>query len=194
MKYMMYFCILAVICVSLAGMVWSQAGQAPQTVLDFTLARLDGQAQPLGAYRGKVLLLVNVASQCGLTPQYEALQALYLRYRDRGLMVMGFPANDFNGQEPGSNEEIQAFCSSKYQVTFPMFAKIGVTGEDQHPLYRFLTGEETNPGMAGPVKWNFTKFLAGRDGRVLARFEPRVKPDSPEVVAAIEKALSLPEK
>ena len=138
----------------------------------------------MAAYKGKVLLLVNVASKCGFTPQYTALEALYEKYKGEGLVVMGFPANNFMAQEPGTNEEIKTFCSRKYNVTFPMYSKISVKGDDKAPLYQFLTEQK-----GGEIKWNFTKFLIGRDGTIIARFEPAVKPDSPEVVSAIEKAL-----
>jgi len=157
--------------------------------LDFTLNSIDGQPAPLSQYRGKVLLLVNVASQCGYTPQYAGLEAIYEKYKDRGLVVLGFPANNFRAQEPGTDQEIKAFCTRKYNVTFPMYSKISVAGEDQAPLYRFLTDTRANPAAGGPIKWNFTKFLVGRDGTVLRRFEPVVTPESPAVVSAIEDAL-----
>jgi glutathione peroxidase len=159
------------------------------SVLDFTLKSIDGKPSPLSAYRGKVVLMVNVASRCGYTPQYEGLEAVYRKYKDQGLVVLGFPANNFGGQEPGSDEEIKTFCSSKYNVTFPMYSKISVKGEDQAPLYQFLTDAKTNPSFAGDIKWNFTKFLVDRQGKVIARFESPVKPESPEVSGAIEKAL-----
>jgi glutathione peroxidase len=136
-----------------------------------------------------VLLLVNVASKCGFTPQYTALEALYEKYKGQGLVVIGFPANNFMAQEPGTNEEIKTFCSRKYNVTFPMYSKISVKGDDKAPIYQFLTDKGANPNTGGEIKWNFTKFLVARDGPVVSRFEPAVKPDSPEVVAAIEKAL-----
>src|SRR5580693_8480011 len=154
------------------------------SVYEFTLNSIDGQPAPLAAYKGKVLLVVNVASKCGFTPQYTALEALYEKYKDQGLVVIGFPANNFMSQEPGTNEEIKTFCSRKYNVTFPMYSKISVKGDDKAPLYQFLTEQK-----GGDIKWNFTKFLIGRDGTIIARFEPKVTPDSPEVVAAIEKAL-----
>ena len=159
------------------------------SLYDFTLNSIDGQAAPLAAYKGKVLLLVNVASKCGFTPQYTALEALYEKYKDQGLVVIGFPANNFMAQEPGTNEEIRTFCTRKYNVTFPMYTKISVKGDDQAPLYQFLTDIGANPATGGEIKWNFTKFLVARDGKVIARFEPAVKPDSPQVVGAIEKAL-----
>ncbi len=157
--------------------------------LDFTLNSIDGQPAPLSQYRGKVLLLVNVASQCGYTPQYAGLEALYEKYKDKGLVVLGFPANNFRGQEPGTNEEIKAFCNRKYSVTFPMYSKISVAGEDKAPLYQYLTDKQANPSTGGEIKWNFTKFLVGKDGRVVQRFEPAVIPESPEVVTAVEEAL-----
>jgi glutathione peroxidase len=159
------------------------------SVLEFTLNSIDGQPAPLAAYKGKVLLLVNVASKCGFTPQYKELEAIYEKYKDQGLLVIGFPANNFLSQEPGTNEEIKTFCSLKYNVTFPMYSKISVKGDDMAPLYQFLTDKSANPATGGEIKWNFTKFLVGRDGKVAVRFEPAVKPDAPEVVGAIEKAL-----
>jgi glutathione peroxidase len=160
-----------------------------KSVLDFTLKNIDGKETKLSDYRGKVLLLVNVASQCGYTPQYEGLQAIYAKYRDQGLVVMGFPANNFGGQEPGTNEEIKQFCTLKYKVLFPMFAKISVKGADIHPLYKFLTSKETDPEFGGDITWNFNKFLVDRDGKVIARFGTQEKPEGEKVTQAIEKAL-----
>jgi glutathione peroxidase len=154
------------------------------SVYEFTLNSIDGQPAPLAAYKGKVLLVVNVASKCGFTPQYTALEALYEKYKDQGLVVIGFPANNFMSQEPGTNEEIKTFCSRKYNVTFPMYSKISVKGDDKAALYQYLTSTS-----GGEIKWNFTKFLVSKDGTVIARFEPKVTPDSPEVISAIEKAL-----
>jgi glutathione peroxidase len=151
---------------------------------DFTLNSLDGKPAPLSQYAGKATLLVNVASRCGLTPQYEGLEKLYEKFKDKGLVVLGFPANNFGAQEPGSNEEIKEFCSLNYGVTFPMYAKISVRGEDIDPLYRYLTNLS-----GGDIQWNFTKFLFGKDGNLIQRFEPTVTPESPEMVGAIEKAL-----
>ncbi len=153
-------------------------------VYEFTMNSIDGKATPLSEFRGKVTMIVNVASRCGYTPQYAALEAVYEKYKDRGFTIAGFPANNFGEQEPGTNEEIKQFCSAKYNVKFPMFAKISVLGNDMAPLYRYLTGTG-----GGDIQWNFTKFLVGRDGKVLRRFDSAVTPDSPEVVAAIEKAL-----
>jgi len=153
-------------------------------VYEFTMDSIDGKATPLGEFRGKVSMIVNVASRCGYTPQYAALETVYEKYKDRGFTIAGFPANNFGEQEPGTNEEIKQFCSAKYNVKFPMFAKVSVLGDDIAPLYRYLTGTG-----GGDIKWNFTKFLVDRDGRVVRRFESAVTPDSPEVIAAIEKAL-----
>jgi glutathione peroxidase len=154
------------------------------SVHEFTLNSIDGKPAPLAAYQGKVVLIVNVASRCGFTPQYAGLEALYEKYKDRGFTILGFPANNFGGQEPGTNEEIKTFCSSKYNVTFPMYAKISVKGDDQAPLYQFLTA-----ATGSEIQWNFTKFLVDKNGKVVARFEPKVTPESPEVTEAIEKAL-----
>jgi glutathione peroxidase len=163
---------------------------ADKTVYDFTLSSIDGQPAPLSAYKGKVVLLVNVASRCGFTPQYTALESVYEKYKDRGLVIVGIPANNFGAQEPGTNSEIKTFCSTKYHVTFPMMSKISVKGSDQAPLYQFLTDRSAHPQTGGDIQWNFTKFLVGLDGHVLARFEPDVTPDSLQVTSAIENALN----
>ena len=155
---------------------------------NFTLNSIDGKPAPLAEYKGKVVLIVNVASQCGYTPQYSALEAMYEKYKDRGFVILGFPANNFGAQEPGTNEEIKTFCSRKYSVTFPMYSKISVKGADQAPLYSYLT-KETGKGIAGDIQWNFTKFLVDRNGNVVQRFEPAVTPDSTDVTSAIEKQL-----
>jgi len=152
------------------------------------LKDIDGKPTSLKAYDGKVLLVVNVASKCGLTPQYKALEALHRKYKDKGFSVLGFPCNDFGSQEPGSNDEIKEFCSSKYDVSFPIFDKLHVKGPERHPLYEVLTGEGSP--FPGDIKWNFGKFLIGRDGKILKRFEPKVTPDAPEVTQAIETALA----
>jgi len=162
---------------------------AASSLYDFTLPSIDGAPTPLSSYKGKVVLVVNVASKCGYTPQYAGLEALYEKYKDQGFVVLGFPANNFMQQEPGTNEEIKTFCSRKYNVSFPMFGKISVKGDDQAPLYRFLTDKSLHGETGGDIKWNFTKFLVGRDGAIVARFEPAVTPESAEVGAAIEKAL-----
>jgi len=162
----------------------------PGSLLDFTMKDIKGQDVPLAAFRGRVLLVVNVASKCGLTPQYKGLQELYDRYREKGLEILAFPANNFLWQEPGTDSEIQQFCSTTYSVTFRLFSKISVKGKDIHPLYQFLTRPETNPGFHGKIGWNFAKFLADREGTVIGRFEPKVEPTSPEVISALEKALA----
>jgi len=155
---------------------------------EIPLKDIDGKAASLKQYEGKVLLVVNVASRCGLTPQYEGLEALYKKYKDQGLVVLGFPCNDFGAQEPGTNEQIKEFCSSTYAVTFPMFDKLHVKGADQHPLYAALTGDQSP--FPGEVTWNFGKFLIGRDGKIGARFDPRTKPDEAGLVQAVEAALA----
>ncbi len=163
---------------------------AEKTVYDFTLNSIDGQPTPLSSFRGKVVMLVNVASRCGYTPQYAGLEALYEKYKDRGFVIVGIPANNFGGQEPGTNQEIKTFCSAKYHVSFPMMAKVSVKGSDITPLYAFLTDQGTNPGTGGEIGWNFTKFLVGPDGKVIARFDSKVEPESAEVTSAVEKALA----
>ena len=160
-----------------------------RSVLDFTMKSIDDKDVPLDTFKGKVLLIVNVASKCGLTPQYAELQELYENHGDTGFVILGFPANNFGSQEPGTNPEIKTFCSLNYNVTFPMFSKISVRDKDQHDLYAFLTGKDTNPEFSGAIKWNFTKFLVGRNGQVLERFEPKTTPLSSEVIQAIEQAL-----
>jgi glutathione peroxidase len=156
---------------------------------DFTVKDITGKDVKLDIYRGLVILVVNVASKCGFTPQYEGLELLYEKYKDRGLVILGFPANNFLGQEPGSNEEIRQFCAINYGVTFPMFSKISVRGKNIHPLYHFLTSGETNPEFAGKITWNFNKFLLNRQGACIDRFDSRVKPLSPNLIDALEKAL-----
>ena len=150
---------------------------------------LNGKPASLSAYVGNVVLAVNTASKCGLTPQYEGLQALQDRYSSKGFTVLGFPCNQFFRQEPGSAEDIQTFCSVNYGVTFPMFAKLDVKGASQHPLYSILSDFPDDAGKAGNVTWNFEKFLVGKDGRVVRRFRPKVVPEDPEVVKAIESLL-----
>lgn len=161
----------------------------PMSLYSITVTDIDGNEVPLARYRGSVLLLVNVASKCGFTPQYEALQKLYDTYKDSGLVVLGFPANNFLRQEPGDEATIKSFCTLTYGVTFPMFSKLSVKGKDQHPLYAYLTDKKTNPQFGGAISWNFNKFLIGRDGRIIGRFGSRIKPDDPRVVEAIRAAL-----
>ncbi|MBO1416057.1 glutathione peroxidase [Streptomyces sp. FH025] len=159
------------------------------SLYDIPLRTLAGQAASLADYKGKALLIVNVASQCGLTPQYTGLENLQKRYAERGFTVLGFPSNQFAGQEPGSATEIQAFCSTEYGVTFPLFEKTDVNGEDRHPLYARLTETADAEGQAGDVSWNFEKFLVSPDGTVAARLRPRVEPESAELITAIEAVL-----
>jgi glutathione peroxidase len=158
---------------------------AANSIYEFTMNDIDGKPMPLSNLKGKVVLFVNVASKCGYTPQYEGLEALYKKYQGKDFVIVGVPANNFGAQEPGSNEEIKEFCSRKYNVTFPMLSKVSVKGSDMTPLYQYFTGTK-----GGDVKWNFTKFLVGKDGQVAARFEPGVTPASPELAAAIDKALN----
>lgn len=161
-------------------------------VLNFTMKSIDGKEVKLSQYHGQVILLVNVASKCGLTPQYKALQALHDRYADKGLVIIGIPANDFGQQEPGTDAEIKDFCVTKFGVKFPMMSKVVVKGPGQCELYRFLTSKETNPNFAGEITWNFEKFLISRKGEVVQRFSPRTKPDDPAVIKAIEDELAKP--
>ena len=157
------------------------------SIYDIAVKTIDGKDQKLEAHKGNVLLIVNVASKCGLTPQYAGLEKLYQAYRDRGFVVLGLPCNQFAGQEPGSEDEIREFCSLNYGVSFPLGSKLDVNGPGRHPLYRLLAGEGAE--FPGDITWNFEKFLVGPDGRVLARFSPRTAPDDPALIQAIEKAL-----
>ena len=161
-------------------------------VLDFDETSITGQDIHLSQYYGQVLLIVNTASKCGNTPQYEQLQALHEDHHEQGLAILGFPANDFGKQEPGSDEDIQAFCKKNYGVEFQMFSKVAVKGEDISPLYAYLTSKESNPEFGGPIQWNFDKFLVSRNGKVIARFKHKTKPDAKEVVDAIQAALKQP--
>jgi len=169
--------------------IMAGSGFAASNIYDFTLPSIDGRPMPLADFKGKVVLVVNVASRCGYTPQYSALEALYEKYKDQGFVIVGFPANNFGAQEPGTNQEIKTFCSRKYSVTFPLYSKVSVKGDDQTPLYQYLT-KQTDPPIAGEIKWNFTKFLVDRNGHVIQRFESAVRPDSKEVISAVEKQLS----
>jgi glutathione peroxidase len=156
--------------------------------LKFEMTSIDGESVKLTDYEGKVILLVNVASKCGLTPQYEGLQKIYDKYKDDGFVILGFPANNFLGQEPGTNDEIETFCSINYGVTFPLFAKISVKGKDQHPLYQYLTDKNAHE-FGGKIKWNFAKFIIGKDGHIKARFSPKTIPEHAMVISAIEREL-----
>lgn len=175
------------------GFVFNPSPSEPpkeKSMYEFTMKNIDGNDVKLDAYKGNVLMIVNVASKCGLTPQYEALEAMYKKYKDRGFVVLGFPANNFLGQEPGTEKEIKEFCKLKYDVTFPMFSKISVKGTDQHPFYTFLTNKQSNPGFDGDITWNFEKFLADKNGKIVARFSPRTLPDDAKVVEAVETAIA----
>ena len=156
---------------------------------DFSAKTIDGIDKPLREYAGKALLLVNVASQCGLTPQYAGLQALYEEYRARGLEVLGFPCNQFGSQEPGTEGQIKTFCETRYGVTFPLFAKLEVNGAGRHPLYAFLTAQATQPDGPGDIQWNFAKFMVDKSGKVVARFPPTTRPDDAQLTTAIEQTL-----
>jgi glutathione peroxidase len=160
-----------------------------KTIHDFALKSIDGAPKPLKDFRGRALLIVNVASACGYTPQYAGLEKLFQTYKARGLAVLGVPANDFGAQEPGTEAEIKTFCATNYDVHFDMASKVAVTGPKMDPLYDFLQAAETNPMFGGPVRWNFTKFLVSKDGDVVARFESKVDPMSAELVKAVEHAL-----
>jgi glutathione peroxidase len=162
----------------------------PASVLAYTVADIQGNPVDLGKYKGKVLLIVNVASKCGYTPQYADLEKIYETYKDKGLAVLGFPANEFGGQEPGTNSQILDFCTSTYDVKFDMFSKIVVKGADKVPLYQYLTSKDDNGQYGGEIQWNFTKFLVSREGKVVARFEPKVKPTDAQAVKAIEAELA----
>lgn len=163
--------------------------QEKNSPLDFAVKTIDGKEQNLAEYKGKVVMIVNVASKCGFTPQYEALEKLYKTYADRGFVILGFPANNFRAQEPGSDEQIKTFCTSKYGVTFPMMSKVSVAGDDQAPIYKFLTEKETAGDFAGPIGWNFNKFVVDRNGNLIARYNSKTAPDDSQVTDEIEKAL-----
>ena len=209
MKTKLTAALAAIVAISGAVLCWAKPGDAkdvikdpssapakpdkdnnPVSPLDFKLKTIDGQDMDLAQFKGKPVLLVNVASKCGLTKQYTALEALYEKYKDQGLVVVGIPANNFGGQEPGTEAEIKQFCTSKYNVTFPMTSKISVKGDDKHPLYKFLTEGKVSEEFGGDIEWNFAKFLVDRNGNVMARFSSRTTPDDPKVTAAIEKAIA----
>lgn len=179
----------AALLILFSALAGAQTRKVMKSVYDIPVKTIDGKPSSLAQYKGKALLIVNVASQCGYTPQYKGLQALYDRYKSKGLVIVGFPANNFGGQEPGTDAEIMTFCSTRYNVTFPMFSKISAAGADIHPLYRFLTEKETNPALAGRVTWNFNKFLIDRNGKPVARFDSSDTPESPKVTQAVEAAL-----
>ncbi len=166
------------------------ARTSPPPALNFSMKDIDGKDLNLSQYAGKVILIVNVASKCGNTPQYDGLEKMYEKYKDKGFVILGFPANNFHAQEPGSDLEIKAFCTAKYDVKFPMFSKVSVKGGDITPLYQYLTKVDTQPAAKGDITWNFEKFLIARDGTVAARFTPKTKPEDPKVVVAVEAALA----
>ena len=173
---------------SLAAMATAERNIDIDSVHEFELTNIDGENISLDRYEGNVLLIVNTASECGYTPQYEGLQSLYEQYKDKGLVIAGFPANNFGGQEPGTDEEIKQFCKKNYGVAFPMFSKISVKGNDIHPLFDYLTSQP-NPDFTGEIKWNFEKFLVDKDGKLIRRFRSPVKPESDEIISAIDRAL-----
>ena len=173
-----------------AGSPANAADAQPKSALDFKVKSIDGKTVDLSRYKGKVVMIVNVASKCGNTYQYGPLESLYEKYKGQGLVVLGFPANEFGMQEPGSASEIKQFCKATYKVGFPMFSKIVVKGEGQAPLYRYLTDKSTNPQYGGDIEWNFAKFLVNRQGQVVARFPAKQDPSKPEVVQVIERELA----
>ena len=181
---------MAIVMALVTGAQTKPAGSTKvPAALDFTMNTINGKPVNLSKYEGKVVLIVNVASQCGFTPQYAGLQDLHRKYASKGLSILGFPANDFGAQEPGTNTDIAEFCKQNYGVEFDMFSKIVVKGPGQAPLYKFLTSKQTNPKFAGAVSWNFEKFLIGRDGQIIARFLSDVEPVAPQVAVAVEEAL-----
>jgi len=182
--------VLGVLAVMTSQPVQAEENADHECALTYKMDSIDGETVDLHDYEGKVVLIVNVASKCGLTPQYAGLQDLYQKYQDKGLVVIGFPCNQFGRQEPGTNAEVKQFCSTKYDVTFPMMSKIEVNGDNAAPLYKYLTSKEVGPADAGPISWNFEKFLIGRDGELVHRFSPRTKPTDPKLVQEIESALS----
>ena len=194
------WCVALLLAAALAASVFAEPTTQPSTQpsavssvaapLRFTMKSLDGRDVDLSQYQGKVILMVNTASKCGNTPQYAPLEALYKKYADQGFVILGFPSNDFGHQEPGSDIEISEFCTKNYGVTFPMFSKVDVKGDNICPLYAYLTSKETDAPFAGTITWNFEKFLIGRDGSIVARFKPKTKPDSAQVIAAIETELA----
>ena len=176
--------LLTLVVALFATALFAQEAKDMKSPLDYTVKDIDGKDFNLADLKGKVVLIVNVASKCGYTPQYKGLESLYEANKDKGLVIVGFPANNFKGQEPGTNDEIKAFCTGKYNVTFPMMSKISVKGEDIHPLYKQLTDAK------GPVTWNFNKFLVGRDGKLIEHFDSKAKPDDAKLTDAIDKALA----
>ena len=182
--------LLVIISVLLCIGISSAGGEEIMNLYDFTVNDIEGNEVNLSTFAGKVVMVVNVASKCGFTPQYDGLQELYQRYKDEGFVILGFPANNFMRQEPGTNEEIQQFCRLTYGVSFPMFEKISVAGRDIHPLYEYLTSKKSNPEFGGRITWNFNKFLIGKDGSIIGRFPSKTEPLEQEIVTAVENALN----
>jgi glutathione peroxidase len=199
MKKYIVFTLIAVVAVAvilivqakqpMEGDMSSATPLTERSIHDFVMKNIDGSDVKMEEYKGKVLLIVNVASECGYTPQYEGLQKIYTKYKDQNFLVLGFPANNFGQQEPGSNEEIKTFCQRRFGVSFPVFSKISVKGSDKHPFYRFLTEKETNPEFSGEIKWNFNKFLVDKNGKIVARFDSGDEPEGDKVTQAIEQAI-----
>jgi glutathione peroxidase len=181
---------VALVAVVVSFACQAQGAEKVASALNFQMKSLDGKPIDLSKYQGKVVLIVNVASKCGLTPQYKGLEELHEKYADKGLAILGFPANEFGKQEPGTDKEISEFCTKNYGVKFDMFSKIVVKGDGQCDLYKFLTSEETDPKFPGDIKWNFEKFLIDRQGNIVNRFAPTVKPDAPQLLEAIEAELA----
>ena len=182
------FLLIMVLTIVIMSYLFS-GGKNMKHFYDFTVKDIMGNEIKLDTYKDKVILVVNVASKCGFTPQYEGLQKIYEKYQDQNFVILGFPANNFMGQEPGTNQEIKQFCTVNFGVTFPLFAKISVRGKDIHPLYAFLIGKETNPNFSGRITWNFNKFLLNRKGECINRFPSKIKPQDPELIETLEKAL-----
>lgn len=189
-KFFLTFCVLLGALSNPSAQAGEKASKKVPAVLQFKMKNIDGQEVDLRKYQGKVLLIVNVASECGYTPQYKGLQNLHVQHAKEGLAILAIPSNDFGKQEPGSNAEIKEFCAKNYKVQFDLFAKVPILGKEAAPLYQFLTSKETNPTHAGPVQWNFEKFLIGRDGSIVARFPADTDPESDEVQKAIQKELA----
>ncbi|MCA1902983.1 MAG: glutathione peroxidase [Candidatus Hydrogenedens sp.] len=190
--YLLYRFIISLFVSFVLGLIPQKNISAEQrskdTPLKFKVKSISGEEIDLAQYKGKVVMIVNTASRCGFTPQYKQLESIYQKYKDKGFVILAFPANNFMNQEPGSSEEIKTFCEINYKITFPVFEKVSVDGADICPLYKFLTSEDNAP-FSGSIKWNFTKFLIGKDGKTVARFEPKVKPDDSSVIEVIEREL-----
>lgn len=191
-KYCLAALLLAATLFIAAKPVFADDSNPPTSVYDFTVTSIDGTSVPLSTYKGDVLLIVNTASLCGNTPQYKPLEAIYEKYKSKGFRILAFPANNFAHQEPGDNPSIKEFCTGKYHVSFDLFSKISVAGDDQAPLYTYLTSFTTDPAFGGPIEWNFAKFLIARDGTIVNRFKASHYPDQPDVTSAIEAELAKP--